>query len=131
MNLPYYGYTPNDDHTAYEFYSEGPKGQIRKMIWFNKVQERPVLIYNLAFGDVEEDGEINDAVISNNADRDRVPATVARSIHDFCDKHGNHFIFTQESTPARTRLYQMSIMRNLDEVMNDFDIRGLTNNRCI
>jgi hypothetical protein len=101
------------------------------MIWFNKVQERPVLIYNLAFGDVEEGGEINDAVISNNADRDKVPATVARSIHGFCDKHGNHFIFTQESTPARTRLYQTSITRNLDEVMNDFDIRGLTNNRCI
>jgi len=128
MNLPRYDYTPSENFTDYEFYSEGPNGQIKKMITFTVVQEQPFLIYNLAFGDVNENGDINDAVTSNNEDRDKVLATVAHSIHDFCDKHGNHLIFAQGSNAVRTRLYQMSISRNLDEVIQDFDIKGLTDN---
>ncbi|NHA02709.1 hypothetical protein G7092_02825 [Mucilaginibacter sp. HC2] len=128
MNLPQYEYTPSEDFTYYEFYSEGPNGQIKKMITFTVVQDRPFLIYNLAFGDVTENGDIDDVVTSNNEDRDKVLATVAHSIHDFCNKHGNHLIFAQGSNAARTRLYQMSIARNLDEVIQDFDIKGLTEN---
>jgi len=128
MNLPRYEYFPSEDFTDYEFYSEGPNGQIKKMITFNLVQEQPFLIYNLAFGDVDGNGDINDAITSNNEDRDKVLATVAHSIHDFCNKHGNHLIFAQGSNSARTRLYQMSISRNYEEVIQDFDIKGLTQN---
>lgn len=126
MNLPRYEYLPSEDFTDYEFYSNGPNGQIKKIITFSIVQEYPFLIYNLAFGDVDENGEINDAVTSNNEDRDKVLATVANSIHDFCSKHGNHLIFAQGSNTVRTRLYQMSISRNLEEISKDFDIKGLT-----
>lgn len=84
-------------------------------------------IYNLAFGDLNATtGDIDDMVISNNRDRDKVLATVASTVHDFCDKNGNHLIFAQGSTAARTRLYQMSIAANYDELMKDFDIKGLT-----
>ncbi|TFF33907.1 DUF6934 family protein [Mucilaginibacter psychrotolerans] len=126
MNLSRYDYIPGDDFTEYEFFSEGPNGRIRKMIAFTIVQEYPFLIYNLAFGDVDAAGEINDAVTSNNEDRDKVLATVAHSINDFCDRDGNHLIFAQGSNPARTRLYQMSIARNFTELQSDFDIKGLT-----
>jgi len=129
MNLPRYDYTPNDDFTDYEFYSEGPNGRIKKMITFTVAQEKPVLIYNLAFGDVnEQTGDINDVVISNNEDRDKVLATVANSINDFCNQYGNHLIFAQGSDAVRTRLYQMSISRNLKEINEEFEIRGLTSN---
>lgn len=127
MNLPRYDYLPNEDFTDYEFYSEGPNGQIKKMISFTVAQEKPVLIYNLAFGDVDDTGNINDAVASNNEDRDKVLATVVTSINDFCSKHGNHLIFAQGSDAVRTRLYQMGIARNLEEISKEFDIRGLTN----
>ncbi|MDR3695784.1 DUF6934 family protein [Mucilaginibacter sp.] len=127
MNLPRYDYVPNEEFTDYEFYSEGPNGQIKKMITFTVAQEKPVLIYNLAFGDVDDKGGINDAVTSNNDDRDKVLATVAHSINDFCYRHGNHLIFAQGSDAVRTRLYQMGISRNLDEINKEFEIKGLTN----
>ena len=128
MNLPRYDYTPSENFTDYEFYSNGPNGQIKKIITFSLVQEQPVIVYNLAFGDVDENGDINDAVTSNNEDRDKVLATVAHSIHDFCNQHGNHFIYVKGSNPARTRLYQMSVARNLEEITKEFEIRGLTDN---
>jgi len=127
MNLPKYEYVPNENFTNYEFYSDGPNGIIRKMIIFSEVTRKPFKIYNLAFGDVNErTGDLDDTVTSNNQDRDKVLATVAASIHDFCNTHGNHFIYAQGSTLSRTRLYQISLTRNLEEIGKEFDIKGLT-----
>lgn len=124
MNLPHYNYLTND-FKEYEFVSEGPKGIIRKRVIFTKLQDNPV-IYNLAFGDADpETGLMNDLVTSNNEDRDIVLATVANSILDFCDHYGNHYIFATGSSPARTRLYQMSINRLIDEIMTIFDVYGI------
>ncbi|WP_439649213.1 DUF6934 family protein [Hufsiella ginkgonis] len=70
---------------------------------------------------------MDDAVTTNNEDRDKVLATVASSIHDFCDKNGNHHIYAAGSSAARTRLYQMSISRHYDELCKEFEIKGLRN----
>jgi len=42
MNLERYTYFTND-YQDYEFYSEGPKGKIKKVISFTKVQENPAI----------------------------------------------------------------------------------------
>jgi hypothetical protein len=106
MNLPHYEYLTTD-YREYEFYSKGPKGSIKKLVTFVKIQEAPV-IYNLAFGDADPvTGLMNDSVISNNEDRDVVLATVANTVNDFCNHYGDHFIYAKGSTPVRTRLYQM------------------------
>ena len=92
---------------------------------YAKIQDDPV-VYNLAFGDEDPDtGEINDTITSNNADSDIVLATVANTIHDFCNHYGNHYIFATGSTPSRTRLYQMNISRLLNEISKDFDVFGV------
>lgn len=124
MNLDRYAYfTAN--YQDYVFYSEGPKGKIKKVIRFTKVQEIPA-IYNLAFGDEDpETGSISDMVTTDNNDRDIVLATVANSIIDFSDHFGNHYIYAEGSTLARTRLYQMGILRLWDDIRIDFDIYGL------
>jgi len=127
MNLDRYDYTPNEEFTNYEFYSDGPNRRIKKMVTFTVAQQRPALIYNLAFGDVDGEGFIDDSVNTNNNDRDKVLATVANSIRDFCDRHGNHLIYAEGSNAARTRLYQMSISRHYDEISESFEIKGLTN----
>jgi hypothetical protein len=128
MHLPRYEYTPDETFTTYEFFSEGPNGTIRKIIVFTEAVRDPVRIYNLGFGDVDEEtGDIDDAVTSNNADRDMVLATVAASIHEFCNRHGNHLIYATGSSPARTRLYQMSISRHYGDLCKEFDIKGFRN----
>jgi hypothetical protein len=124
MNLPHYN-TTTTDFKEYEFFSDGPKGVIKKIVRFQKIQEVPT-IYNLAFGDQDpETGDIIDSVTTNNDDRDVVLATVANTVIEFCKHYGNQFIIATGSTPARTRLYQMGINRLLDEISIDFDIYGI------
>jgi hypothetical protein len=124
MNLPHYNSTTTD-FKEYEFFSDGPKGQIKKLVSFNKMQNDP-LMYNLAFGDADpQTGLMNDLITSNNEDRDIVLITVANTISKFCDHYGNHFIFAKGSTPARTRLYQMGINRLITEISISFDVYGI------
>ncbi|MEO7214436.1 hypothetical protein [Mucilaginibacter sp.] len=124
MNLLHYNYLTTD-YQGYEFYSEGRKESIKKLVTFAMIQEEPV-IYNLAFGDADpETGLMNDSVTSNNEDRDIVLATVANTVSAFCDHHGDHFIYAKGSTPVRTRLYQMGINGIIDEISVDFNVYGV------
>ncbi|HLX52459.1 MAG TPA: hypothetical protein VKR58_00865 [Aquella sp.] len=124
MNLERYPYLSSRDYLDYEFYSEGPRGQIKKVVMFTKMQDDPV-VYNLAFGDEDPvTGIVNDSVTTDNRDRDIVLATVAETINDFCDHYGNHYIYAKGSTVARTRLYQMSVSNLLGEISIDFDVFG-------
>lgn len=128
MNLGRYNYFTND-YQAYEFYSEGPKGRIRKLVIFTRIPDTDPEIYNLAFGDAHPvTGKLDDEVISNNEDRDIVLATVANTIATFCDHYGNHYIYAEGSTPSRTRLYQMGIAGLWDEINTDFEVFGLKEN---
>jgi len=125
MNLERYPYYTKDDFKQYSFYSEGPKGNIRKTIVYAKLSDNPVT-YNLAFGDEDpHTGEINDNIVSDNEDRDIVLATVANTIIAFSAHYGNPRIYAVGSTASRTRLYQMSIARLLNEIEADFEIFGV------
>ncbi|HET6254986.1 MAG TPA: hypothetical protein VFE32_12975 [Puia sp.] len=82
-------------------------------------------LFNLAFGDWSEEYEIlDDYARTNNGDRDKVLATVAFTAIDFTDQYPNTLIYLKGSTPARTRLYQMGIGNNLQEINKNFEIRG-------
>jgi hypothetical protein len=91
MNLERYEYFDSNDYYDYEFYSEEPKGRIRKLVTFAKIPDTEPSVYNLAFGDQHTgSGELDDIAVSNNKDRDIVLSTVANTIGTFCDHHGNH-----------------------------------------
>ncbi|MGY4385355.1 hypothetical protein ACVWYN_002393 [Pedobacter sp. UYP24] len=131
MNLDRYPYFTNNDFQEYEFYSEGPKGKIKKIVLFQKAQDDPI-IYNLAFGDEDpRTSGLNDSVVSNNNDRNKVLATVASTINDFCDRHGNHYLYAKGSNEARTRLYQMSISALLEEISIDFEVNGILDGEAV
>jgi hypothetical protein len=81
--------------------------------------------YNLAFGDWNEEFHIlDDSVRTNNGDGDKVLATVAFTALDFTYQFPNALLLIEGSTPARTRLYQMSIASNLSEINKVFNIQG-------
>jgi hypothetical protein len=125
MNLDHYTYFANGDFLYYTFYSDGPRGKIKKVVEYKRIAEKPS-IYNLAFGDQDiETGLVSDVTISDNKDRDKVLATVANTVIDFYTRHGNHHIYIKGSTPARTRLYQMGISRIWNDICADFDLYGL------
>lgn len=129
MNLERYQYLNSNDYHDYEFYSEGPNGRISKMVTFSYIPNTNPAIYNLAFGDLNViTGELDDTVVSNNQDRNIVLSTVANTIAEFCNHHGNHYIYAKGSTPSRTRLYQMSITSLWEEISTDFEVYGLKDN---
>jgi hypothetical protein len=107
----------------FEFYSEGPKGVIKKVVEYQKTIQDGV--YNLAFGDYNDDAKgIDDLSVTNNGDSLKVLATVASTVYAFTEKHPNAWIIATGSTLARTRLYRMGITNNFAEISEDFTIFG-------
>jgi hypothetical protein len=123
MKIARYQLTAGHELLAYEFISEGPKGLISKRIQFTRVNREGV--YNLAFGDKEHlTGEIDDKIVSNNGDSEKVLATVVGAVFAFLDQYPTSWVFASGSTAARTRLYQMGISKYYDEISEKLEIYG-------
>jgi hypothetical protein len=63
------------DSLEFKFISGGPNGEIPKVVQFMKTSDPS--IFNLAFGDLLQDGRVDDHVKNNNKDRNKILATVA------------------------------------------------------
>jgi hypothetical protein len=112
MKLPRYEYLTEGNAELYKFTSVGPNGEIKKLVVYSPMLEKDV--YNLAFGDYDETTDsIDDKVVTNNDDSQKVLATVASTLYVFTEKHPNVWIYAAGSTEARTRLYRIGITNNL------------------
>ena len=109
-----------DDYTLFDFLSVGRNGFIPKRIEFTPTEIANIV--NLAFGDVDEEGEINDYSISDNGDRNKILATVAFATDLYLTKYPERWVYFKGSTQERTRLYRMAIGLNLNELASKFDI---------
>src|SRR5687768_7548123 len=127
MNLERYPVKTIDDFKTFEFWSEGPKGRIRKIVKYETFDYFGR--FNVMLGDWDEKTRIaRDNVRSNNNDKDKVMATVAATVFQFMEYHPGAIIRAYGESAAKTRLYQMGINRHLFEIRNRFVIRGLFNN---
>jgi len=128
MKLERYELKAENTLMVFEFVSDGPKGQIRKLIQYSETNLKD--FYNLGFGDKDEQtGDIDDNVITNNGDSQKVLATVAATVYAFTDKYPDSWIYATGSNIIRTRLYRMGITNNLLEIEKDFDVYGLKENQ--
>jgi hypothetical protein len=126
MKLPKYPLASSDKMMTFEFVSEGKKGLIHKLVKYQPTNLKG--LYNLAFGDKDpETGEIDDKVISDNGDSEKVLTTVAATVYAFMDKYPDAWVYATGSTKARTRLYKMGISKFLEEVTSDFEVLGELN----
>lgn len=127
MKLPRYELKAEKSLMVFEFISEVTKGQIPKLIKYSETNLKDM--YNLAFGDKNPaTGEIDDKVVSNNGDSEKVLATVVATVYAFSDKYEDAWIFATGSTKAGTRLYRMGITRYIDEIKVNFEVYGLREN---
>ena len=129
MNQEKYIYATNEDLLNYVFDSIGPKGKIKKIIRFTARNASGTTYFNLGFGDFNaETGKIDDLVITDNKDRDKILATIASAVLDFTKLFPDIMVYAKGSTDARTRLYQMGIAANLEEIQSLLTVYGFTNN---
>ena len=118
-----YSYKRLPEAYYYEFFSKGPKGTVKKVVRYRLLEEFPKRIYNLGFGDWnDERGDVDDKIATNNADRQKVLATVADTVIDFIEQHPAAYVFAQGSTASRTRLYQMGIASFWQEIDPLFEV---------
>jgi len=123
MNLDKYELKSGEQLEVFEFVSIGHKGKIPKIVQYTPTNYKD--LYNLGFGDKNiETGEIDDSVISNNGDSEKVLATVVATLYAFMDKHKEAMVYATGSTKSRTRLYRMGITKYLNEIKDDFEIYG-------
>ncbi|HEY4207471.1 MAG TPA: hypothetical protein VGM31_11690 [Puia sp.] len=122
MKHPKYPVKADDERYLYEFFSEGPRGSIKKTVIYSQIEED---FFNLSFGDWNENlNRLDDSSRTNNGDRNKVLATVAYTALDFTAKFPHSQILIEGSTSARTRLYQMGIADTLLEIKKKFIIFG-------
>lgn len=126
MTHPFYDFTVLNEALRFEFVSVGNR-VIRKVIVYQKLPFPNV--YNLALGDIDERGQPNFKVISDNGDRDMVLATVVQTMIAFFEQKPQASVtFTGGDSTLRTRLYQAVIARELEQVSDRFTIYGVTDN---
>jgi hypothetical protein len=115
--------TATKDFLEYNFLSVGPKGNIPKIVQFKPTANTE--IYNLAFGNKNVDGSLDDITKDDNKDRNKILATVVLSIKLFTAEYPTKWVFFSGSTPERTRLYRMAVTLNLYELSIDYQIYGV------
>jgi len=124
MKLDRYELRSGQSSSTFEFVSIGPKGSILKTIQFSKLGYDN--IYNLAFGDkVAESDEMDDLIVTNNNDSEKVLTTVFAAILRFTEANPTVWIYAIGSSKSRTRLYRMGINKYFEEIENDLYIFGL------
>ncbi|MEP6676561.1 MAG: hypothetical protein ABJA78_15475 [Ferruginibacter sp.] len=119
-------YLYNKEHsTRYHFISIG-KRPIEKIVEFTRLQQKN--LYNLSFGDLESDDNINDNIKSNNGDIIKVLSTVIHIVKDFTAAIPTAKIAFKGSTAQRTALYQRIIKMYLEDFKMDFFVTTLVDN---
>jgi hypothetical protein len=110
---------------GYWFYSEGPRGRIRKVVKFQWMRWAGTSTFNLAFGDSQEGSDyLNDRSVSNNQDRLKVLHTVAMAVIEFLKVHSRAIVVIRANSMARARLYQMMIASIWKEIEQDYEVQG-------
>jgi hypothetical protein len=123
MKTPKYPLASSDTLLSFEFISEGNRGLIQKLVRYQPTNVKN--LYNLAFGDKDlETGDIDDTIISNNGDSEKVLVTVVATLYAFTDRYPKAMIYATGSTKARTRLYRMGISKYLSEITENYEILG-------
>jgi hypothetical protein len=130
MHLPSYAVVERaDDYSEFKFISNGPNGDIVKLVIFEKY---PLVdFYNLALVDVviSNPRVISDSTLSNNNDLRKILATVVKILTEYTTLFPDRTIFFQGSDDAgrRTTLYKRAIAAYYNELEKEFDIEGITN----
>jgi hypothetical protein len=125
MNLARYPFEYFTEKYYYEFYSTGPNGKVRKLACFTLVEDTTFPVYNIGFGDAEENSfEINDRDVTNNNDSMKVLLTIALIALAFLRYRPGVWIFAAGTSPARNRLYRMLITKYWKEINQFFAING-------
>jgi len=128
MKIDKYPVIIGETSMVFEFISQGIHGSIPKLVIYSKTHLHN--FYNLGFGDKDETTrQIDDEVVTNNGDSEKVLATVASTLYILSTNFRMQWFLQTGSTKARTRLYRIGISNNLSEIEEDVEVYGLVGDK--
>lgn len=129
MHQERYDLIADESSHRFEFISDGPYGKKKKVILFRPLSNDSNY-YSLSFGDWDHEKQtIDDTAVSNNGDTLKILSTVAFAVQSFVVHNTGSVILATGSTAARTRLYQMNILKYWKEISIRFVVRGSRKNK--
>ena len=128
MKVRCYNYDSAENSLYFEFQSISSTKTIQKIVVYTPIDNRSN-IYNLALGDLLENGEVSDSIVSDNGDLERVIATIVQTMLDFFRKYPDCSIYFKGNTPERTRLYRIIINKEFAEATKIFQLFGIINSK--
>jgi hypothetical protein len=108
--------------TRYLFLSSGRR-RVSKIVVFTVLEQKN--FYNLGFGDLLPNGEIDDKANTNNGDMIKVLSTIIHIIMDFTELNRGAKIAFMGSTKERTALYQRILSNYLNSFGKEFTVTAL------
>ena len=126
MNTPWYDYL-SDGYDRMFYFSGWESMNMNKVLLFKYLDDPEV--YEIILGNLRTDGSIDVERAGDYDHADTVLSTVAKAIAFFLADRPEAEIFIEGTTPTRTRLFQMAIVRELDDLGQYFDVYGFTDGR--
>ncbi|MBO9617273.1 MAG: hypothetical protein J7619_31605 [Dyadobacter sp.] len=123
MKEKFYQFEASADYLYFWFESCSSGCTIPKIVEFDEIE---IGTFNLAFGDIDSHGRLNDSVVSNNGDMEKVLATVVQVVLTFLEKYPTRRVYFSGNSPARNRLYRAILSRDIENWSNVFEVDGIT-----
>jgi hypothetical protein len=117
----------SDDSRINIFTTELQSGTTKslKVAISNEVHELIPNTYNLSFGPIKADGNINDKVRLTHSNYSKVFSTILFGAYSYLRRNPDHLIGIDGSDNNRAHLYYKFIHRNYDYLNQYFDIYGI------
>ncbi len=130
MEKPTYNVKSSDDGLKYFFDSISEDKVVKKVIAYLPSQDSPEL-YQLIFGDLLPNGEIDVFSTSNNQDMKLVITTVVGTLSKFFEKYPRKMVAFTGSTSSRTRLYRATIAKFIETTELYYQVSGILDDDSI
>lgn len=129
MILDRYDFTTDSITTVFQFTSMG-RTVVVKVVMYSETATPN--IYNLGLGDWNsETGELDDQIVTDNRDRNKVLATVAATLPAFFEKYPQAEAIAVGNTESRKWLYRKSVERYLPDIERGYIVKGYFQKRWI
>jgi hypothetical protein len=122
VNQKFYPFEASEDYLYFWFESKSNERRIAKVVEFAEIREN---VFNLAFGDLDETGDLNDLIVSNNGDMYKILATVTQIVITFFSSYPDRQVYFTGSSQARTRLYRAILNREIESWSTMFAVKGV------
>lgn len=122
MKEKFYPLEASDDYLFFWFESCSAGRTVPKIVEYEEIEAGT---FNLAFGDIDSNGRLNDSVISNNGDMEKVLATVVQTALTFLEIYPERSVYFSGNSSARNRLYRAILNRDIESWSKIFEVEGI------